>query len=82
MSNSQATAQGKAECNFDYYEYNYSLIALRCIQLPTNNIALPYNTLLLLGLPCVTIEARLLILLCPYSCSTLIIYLIIDIHPF
>ena len=34
-------AQGEAECNFDCYEYNYSLIALKRMQLPTNHIALP-----------------------------------------
>ena len=28
----------------DCYEYNYSLIALRCMQLPTNYIALPVTT--------------------------------------
>ena len=41
MSNSKVIAQGKAECNFDCYEYNYSLIAHKYMQLPTNHIALP-----------------------------------------
>ena len=26
---------------FDCYEYNYSIIALKCMRLPTNHIALP-----------------------------------------
>ena len=41
MSNSQVVAQGKAKCNFDCYEYSYSLIACKYMQLPTNHIALP-----------------------------------------
>ena len=40
-SNSQVIAQGEAECNFDCYEYNYSLIAHKYMQLPTNHIAQP-----------------------------------------
>ena len=40
-SNSQVIAQGKAKCNFDCYKYNYSLLALKYIWLPTNHIALP-----------------------------------------
>ena len=40
-NNSQVTAQGEAECNFDCNEYNYSLIARNYMQLPTNHIALP-----------------------------------------
>ena len=31
-------AQGKAGHNFDWYKYNYSLIALKCMRLPTNHI--------------------------------------------
>ena len=41
MSNSQVIARGKAECNFDWYEYNYYSIAHKYMQLPTNHIALP-----------------------------------------
>ena len=41
MSNYQVIAQGEAECNFDYYEYNYSLIELKCMRLPTDHISLP-----------------------------------------
>ena len=41
MSNSQVIAWGEAECNFDYDEYNYSLIARKYMRLPTNHIALP-----------------------------------------
>ena len=41
MSSNQVIARGKAEHNFDCYEYNYSLIALKFIQVPTNHIALP-----------------------------------------
>ena len=41
MSNSQVKARGEAECNFDCYEYNYSLIACKYMQLPTNHIILP-----------------------------------------
>ena len=41
MSNSQVIVGGRAECDFDCYKYNYSLIALKCMQLPTNHIALP-----------------------------------------
>ena len=41
MSNSQVITQGKAECNFDCREYNYSLIALKCMLLPTSHITLP-----------------------------------------
>ena len=41
MSKNQVIAQGEAECNFDCYEYNHSLIALICMRLPTNHIALP-----------------------------------------
>ena len=48
MSNSQVIAGGEAECNFDYREYNYSLIALKCIRLPTNYIALLLTPSLLL----------------------------------
>ena len=40
MSNSQGIACGEAECNFDCYEYNYSLNTLKCMWLPTNHIAL------------------------------------------
>ena len=40
-SNSQVIARGEAECNFDCYKYNYSLIARKYIQLTTNHIALP-----------------------------------------
>ena len=39
MSNSQVIARGKAECNFDCYEYNYSLTACKYMRLPTNHIA-------------------------------------------
>ena len=42
MNNSQVITQGEAEYNFDCYEYNYSLIALICIEMPTHHIAL-YN---------------------------------------
>ena len=41
MSNSQVITQGKAEYKFECYEYNYSLNALKHIQLPTNHTALP-----------------------------------------
>ena len=42
MSNSQVFAPGEAECNFELrYEYNYSLIALKYMRLPTNHIAIP-----------------------------------------
>ena len=41
MSNSKVISRDKAKCNFDCNEYNYSLIALKCMQLPTNAIALP-----------------------------------------
>ena len=41
-SKSQVIAWGEAEWNYDCYEYNnYSLIALKCLQLPANHIALP-----------------------------------------
>ena len=40
-SNSQVIARGEAKCNFDWYEYNYSLIAQKYMRLPTNHIALP-----------------------------------------
>ena len=41
MSNSQVIARRDAECNFDWYKYNYSLIAHKYMQLPINHIALP-----------------------------------------
>ena len=41
MSNSRVIARGEAECNFDCYEYNYSLIARKYMRLPTNHIARP-----------------------------------------
>ena len=53
-STSQVIARGEAGYNFDYYKYNYySLIALKCMQMPTYHIALlmtlyPY---ILLGSP-------------------------------
>ena len=47
-SNSQVIAWGKAECNFDCYEYNYSLTACKYMRLPTNHIALPINSILTL----------------------------------
>ena len=40
-SNSRVIARGEAECNFDCYEYNDSLIARKYMQLPTNHKALP-----------------------------------------
>ena len=40
-SNSQIIARGEAECTFDCYKYNYSLIAHKYMRLPTNHIALP-----------------------------------------
>ena len=40
-SNSQGIARGETKCNFDYYEYNYSLIASKYMRLPTDHIALP-----------------------------------------
>ena len=40
-SNSQVIAQGESEYIFDWYKYNYSLIALKYMWLPTNHIALP-----------------------------------------
>ena len=40
-SNSRVIARGEAECNFDCYEYNYSLIARKYMRLPTNHIARP-----------------------------------------
>ena len=33
MSDSQVIAQGEAKCNFDCYEYNYSLIVLKCMHM-------------------------------------------------
>ena len=51
-SNSQVIAQGEAECNFDCYEYNYSLIARKYMRLPINQHSTTYDTLSLpLGLP-------------------------------
>ena len=47
-SNSQVIAQGEAECNFDCCKYNYSLIVLKYIRLPTNHIALSMNSILTL----------------------------------
>ena len=41
MSNSRVIERGEAECNFDCYEYNYSLIAHKYMRLPTNHIARP-----------------------------------------
>ena len=40
-SNSQVIARGEAECNFDCYKYNYSLIAHKYMRLSINHIALP-----------------------------------------
>ena len=40
-SNSQVITQGKAEYDFDYYEYNDFLIACKYMWSPTNHIALP-----------------------------------------
>ena len=40
-SNSPLFARGKAECDIDCYEYNYSFIAHKCMLLPTHHIALP-----------------------------------------
>ena len=40
-SNSRVLARGEAECNFDCYEYNYSLIARKYMRLPINHIARP-----------------------------------------
>ena len=40
-SNSRVIARGKAECNFDCYEYNYSLIARKYMRLAINHIARP-----------------------------------------
>ena len=81
LSNSQVFAQGKVKCNFDCYKDNYSLVALKNVQLLTNNCSTTYDTLLLsLGSLCIPIEAHLLILLLLYSsgmCSS-----IIDIHLF
>ena len=48
MSNVQVIARGKAECYFDCYEYNYSLIAHKYIWLPTNHIALQWHSILTL----------------------------------
>ena len=45
MNNSQVIARGKAEYNFDCYKYNNFIIAVKCIRLPINHIAL--NTKLL-----------------------------------
>ena len=50
MSNSRVIAQGEAECNFDCYEYNDSLIARKYVQLPTNHIARPISDTLFLPL--------------------------------
>ena len=41
MSNNQVITQGEAGYNFECLEYNYSLIALKYMRLPTNHIALP-----------------------------------------
>ena len=52
-SNSQVIAWGEAECNFDCYEYNYSLITCKYMQLPTNHIhvALPMTPMTLYPYP-------------------------------
>ena len=42
-SNSRVIARGEAKCNFDCYEYNYSLIARKYIRLPINHIAQLYS---------------------------------------
>ena len=47
MSNSQVIARGEAECNFDCYKYNYSLITRKYMQLATNHIALPMTPMTL-----------------------------------
>ena len=49
-SNSRVIARGEAECNFDCYEYNYSLIARKYMRLPTNHIARPMHDTLFLPL--------------------------------
>ena len=64
MSNSQVIAQGEAKSNL------VQLIALKCMQLPNDHIALSTiynNTLLTLKSLCVPTEARLLILLHQYT---------------
>ena len=63
----------KTKRNFDCYRYKYSLIALKCMWLPTNHIAQPITLSLLLGLPWVPSEVRLSILLFLYSNSTFIL---------
>ena len=40
-SNSRVIPRGEAEYNFDCYEYNYSLVARKYMQLSTNHIAQP-----------------------------------------
>ena len=68
LSNSQVFAQGKVKRNFDCYKDNYSLAALKSVQMLTNNYSTTYGTLLLsLGSLCIPIEAHLLILLLLYS---------------
>ena len=70
-NNSQIIAQGKAECDFDFYEYNNSLIALKCMRLSTNHIVLPM--ILSPYSPCSPVEAHLLISLLLYSSDMFII---------
>ena len=40
QNSGQVIAPGKAVCNFDCCKYNFSLIALKCMRLPSNHIAL------------------------------------------
>ena len=40
-SNSQVITRGEADYKFDWYKYNYYLIAHKYMRLPTNHIALP-----------------------------------------
>ena len=48
MSNSQVIARDETECNFDCYEYNYSLVELQCMRLHDNHVAVPITILLTL----------------------------------
>ena len=74
-SNSPVIPRGKAKCNFDCYEYKYSLFASKCMWLPTNHIALPtwHFSLTLVGLLWVLTEASLSVLLFLYSSSMFIV---------
>ena len=70
MRKSQVVEQGKAKCNFDFYEYNYSLIAGKYMRLPTNHIALPM-TLYPYPYDCLEFQVRLTYQSC---CAYIVLY--------